>query len=38
VRDDLGEVEAEDLDYESFEDRVGRHQERTEEEQERGCE
>jgi len=38
VREDLREVEPEDLDYESFEDGVGRHQERTEEEQERSCE
>jgi hypothetical protein len=38
VREDLGEVEAEDLDYEPFEDGVGRHQERAEEEQERRCE
>ena len=38
VREDLGEVEAEDLDHEPFEDGVGRNQERAEEEQERGCE
>src|SRR5829696_2848225 len=38
VREDLGEVEAEDLYYQPLEDGVGRHQQRAEEEQERGGE
>ena len=38
MREDLGEVEAEDLDHEPLEDGVRRHEERAEEDQERGGE